>query len=165
MKNTYYKEKITKLKTILHPSLSDTADLLIPLHSSYKNMMEEVKKMLEEKHEMSKSELDLLVDLVTTDDDSGILTPTELYERLVFSSGGMTKLLKKLETKKYIIRIENPEDKRSKLVKITAAGNDIAIKAINDVMSLEAQYFSCLNNNEKNNLLTAFQKLTLRVKD
>jgi len=47
------------------------------------------------------------------------VAPINLYESLVFSSGGMTKLLKKLEDRNYISRVDNPIDKRSKLVRIT----------------------------------------------
>ncbi len=161
MKNTNYKEKTTQLKTIVSPSLRDTVDIVIPLHIYYKNMMQEVKKFLEEKYELSKSELDLLLALFISKENEGTLAPTELYEHLVFSSGGMTKLLKKLELKEYILRVENPGDKRSKLVQITSKGKDIATKAINDVMKIESQYFKQLNDVEKNSLLTAFEKLTL----
>ena len=162
MKNSNYKEKTAQLKNLLSPSLNDTVDLVIPLHIYYKNMMQEVKEFLEERYELNKSELNLLVALSTATDNLGTLAPTELYEDLVFSSGGMTKLLKKLELKEYIIRIENPKDKRSKLVKITTKGEKLAIEAINDVMKIESQYFSNLTNIEKETLLTVFQKLALK---
>lgn len=103
--------------------------------------------------------MDLLVSLTTVEDKSGTLAPTELYDHLLFSSGGMTKLLKKLETKNYITRVENPKDKRSKLVQITPKGKELTIKAINDVLKLESQYFLKLTDNEKNSLKDAFKKL------
>ena len=159
MDNVNYKQKISQLKTIISPSLNDTINLVVPLHLYYKKMMQDVKDLLEEKYGLSKSELDLLVALATTDDNSGRLAPTKLYKHLVFSSGGMTKLLKKLEVKNYISRVENPEDKRSKLVAITSIGKDLATEAINDVMRLEKNYFSNLTDIEKKTLLTAFGKL------
>lgn len=165
MNNTNYKEKTAQLKTIVSPTLSDTVDLVIPLHIYYKRMMQEVKKFLEEKYDLSKSELNLLLALAATADKSNTLAPTELYEHLVFSSGGMTKLLKKLEIKDFILRVENPEDKRSKLVQLTKKGKDIASTAINDVITLEGKYFSCLNDIERSVLLTAFEKLAINSKD
>ena len=54
MNNTNYKEKTTQLKTIVSPTLSDTVDLVIPLHIYYKNMMQEVKKFLEEEYDLGK---------------------------------------------------------------------------------------------------------------
>jgi len=159
MKNSNYKEKAAQLKSLLSPSLHDTVNLVVPLHIYYKNMMQEVKEFLEKKYEINQSELNLLVALSTTKDKMGILAPTELYEDLVFSSGGMTKLLKKLELKDYILRVENPNDKRSKLVEITSEGKEIASKAINDVLEIETQYFLKLNNLERSTLVNAFEKL------
>ncbi|WP_121626296.1 MarR family winged helix-turn-helix transcriptional regulator [Poseidonibacter antarcticus] len=157
MKNLNYKEKKVQLKNILTPALKDTVDLVIPLHVYYKNMMQEVKVFLEKKYELNKSELNLLVTLSTTENKT--LAPTKLYEDLVFSSGGMTKLLKKLEMKDYITRIENPEDKRSKLVKITSVGESLAIDALNDVLKIEGSYFINLTDVEKSTLLIIFEKL------
>ena len=157
MKNLNYKEKKAQLKNILTPALKDTVDLVIPLHVYYKNMMQEVKVFLEKKYELNKSELNLLVTLSTTENKT--LAPTKLYEDLVFSSGGMTKLLKKLEMKDYITRIENPEDKRSKLVKITSVGESLAIDALNDVLKIEGSYFINLTDAEKSTLLIIFEKL------
>ena len=157
MKNLNYKEKKAQLKNILTPALKDTVDLVIPLHVYYKNMMQEVKVFLEKKYELNKSELNLLVTLSTTENKT--LAPTKLYKDLVFSSGGMTKLLKKLEMKDYITRIENPEDKRSKLVKITSVGESLAIDALNDVLKIEGSYFINLTDTEKSTLLIIFEKL------
>ena len=165
MNNTNYKEKTAQLKTIVSPTLSDTVDLVIPLHIYYKNMMQEVKKFLEEEYYLGKSELNLLLALATTADNSETLAPTELYEHLLFSSGGMTKLLKKLEIKDFIIRVEDPEDKRSKLVQLTKKGKDIASNAINDVIKIEGKYFSSLSDTERSVLLTAFNKLAINSKN
>lgn len=53
------------------------------------------------------------------------LSPTELYQSMLFSSGGLTKVLTRLQEKGYIVRLENPEDKRSKLVLLTADGKSL----------------------------------------
>lgn len=157
--NKNYKEKISELINIVSPSHKNILDLVIPLHLYYKDMMQEVKYFLEEKYTLSKNELDLLLALISSPNEDTTLAPTELYEHLVFSSGGMTKLLKKLELKDYILRVENPNDKRSKLVKITSEGKEIAKKAINDVLEIESQYFSRLNDLERTTLANAFEKL------
>ena len=159
MKNSNYLEKITKLKTLANPTLNDTIDIIVPLHLYYKKMTLKVKELLETNYDLTQSELNLLVALSTTKDESGTLAPTALYEDLLFSSGGMTKLLKKLEQKGCITRVENPDDKRSKLVKITQSGIDTATLAINDVLNLETKYLSNLSNKEKESLLNIFQKL------
>ncbi|EKE74877.1 MarR family winged helix-turn-helix transcriptional regulator [Gallaecimonas xiamenensis] len=50
------------------------------------------------------------------------LSPTELYRLMLVSSGGMTKILARLEDKALISRPQNPEDGRSRLVQLTGAG-------------------------------------------
>lgn len=159
MNEIHCKEKIKRLQEMSTLENKNTVELIVPLHTYYTNMMQKVKKLLEESYELNKSELDLLVTLTSAKQSNGTLAPTELYDHLVFSSGGMTKLLKKLETKEYITRVDNPEDKRSKLVQITTCGKEIALKAMNDVLSLETKCFSCLDDNEKNTLSQTFSKL------
>lgn len=50
------------------------------------------------------------------------MAPNELYTLLERSSGGMTKMLKRLESLGLVERVEDPDDKRSKLVHLTPAG-------------------------------------------
>ena len=93
--------------------------------------------------------------------DEYILSPTKLYERLLFTSGAITKVLKKLEDKKYIIRLDNEFDKRSKLVQITPLGKEICQKTLKEVLLYEEQCFSPLNEDEKEifkNLLIKMMK-------
>ncbi len=53
------------------------------------------------------------------------LAPHELYTALARSSGGMTKILKRLEGLGLVRRIDNSEDRRSKLVQLTAEGTEV----------------------------------------
>ena len=73
----------------------------------------------------------------------------------------MTKLLKKLENKYFIRRIENKIDKRSNLVQITDLGVEVTIKALKDILSFEDGYFSKLDKNEQ----TVFKKLIYKMLD
>ena len=59
-----------------------------------------------------------------------LLSPSKLYTALERSSGGMTKMLKRLEALELIEREPDPDDRRSTLVRLTATG-----------MSLQAQIF------------------------
>lgn len=158
MNDKNFNNKLERLKNIVAPEYKDTIDTTVPLHAYYINMMQAVKNVLEAQYELTKSELDLLITLSIAD-TGGTLSPTELYDHLVFSSGGMTKLLKKLEKKEYIRRVDNIEDKRSKLVQITPTGKEIAKKAMSDVLKVEKQYLSVLSESERNNLSTALKKL------
>jgi DNA-binding MarR family transcriptional regulator len=50
------------------------------------------------------------------------LTPNELQKSILVTSGGMTKVLHQLEANGWIERTSHGQDKRSKLVKLTASG-------------------------------------------
>jgi DNA-binding MarR family transcriptional regulator len=50
------------------------------------------------------------------------MSPSELYGRLARSSGGMTKILKRLEEAKLIERVPDPNDGRGLLVGLTREG-------------------------------------------
>ncbi len=70
------------------------------------------------------------------------LTPTELYKSILISSGGMTKILKHLETKGWIERIENLEDGRSKIVKLTEMGKQVTESAMEKVAASDRAVFN-----------------------
>lgn len=50
------------------------------------------------------------------------LSPTQLYKSLLVTSGAMTHRLNRLEAVGSIVRVADPEDKRSMLVALTDAG-------------------------------------------
>ncbi|MGH0033881.1 MAG: MarR family winged helix-turn-helix transcriptional regulator [Myxococcota bacterium] len=50
------------------------------------------------------------------------LTPSKLYSRLQRSSGGMTKILKRLEERGLVERAPDPRDGRGSVVSLTEAG-------------------------------------------
>ena len=54
-----------------------------------------------------------------------LLTPTQLMDHMLFSSGGLTKALYRLEDKEMISRSASPEDGRIKLVQLTAKGKTV----------------------------------------
>jgi DNA-binding MarR family transcriptional regulator len=49
-------------------------------------------------------------------------TPTEILRRTVVTSGGLTKILYRLEEKGWIERVADPEDRRSNRARLTPAG-------------------------------------------
>ena len=55
--------------------------------------------------------------------------PSELYSVLERSSGGMTKILKRLEVAGFVKRTPDPEDRRSSLVWLTPEGLDVQDRA------------------------------------
>lgn len=58
------------------------------------------------------------------------LAPTTLFSTLMVTSGTMTHRLKGLETSGLVQRLSNPDDARSLLVQLTAAGFDLIDRAV-----------------------------------
>lgn len=88
------------------------------------------------------------------------LTPSLLSSSLMVSSGGLTKVLIKLESKGYIVRDANPTDKRSKIVRLTALGIDFIEKYYPQVQYTSKQFFeSKLSKQELALLTTLLTKL------
>jgi DNA-binding MarR family transcriptional regulator len=91
------------------------------------------------------------------------LTPSLLSSSLMVSSGGLTKVLIKLESKSYIIRDSNPTDKRSKIVRLTKLGVDFIEKHYPVVQHISKQFFESKLSKRELSLLTSL--LTKLLKD
>ena len=57
-------------------------------------------------------------------------SPSDLTNRLLRSSGGMTKILKRLASAGYVERIPDPADGRVSWVRLTAAGHEVQDRAL-----------------------------------
>lgn len=87
------------------------------------------------------------------------LTPTELSSAMLFSSGGLTKVLNRLTVADFIIRIDNPNDKRGRLVQLTEAGKHLIDNVIVELHADEQKRMSVLSENEKAQLNTLLEKI------
>ncbi|MCW8330154.1 MarR family transcriptional regulator [Photobacterium sp. SDRW27] len=87
------------------------------------------------------------------------LSPTELYQSMLFSSGGLTKVLNRVTTLGLIARLDNPEDKRSKLVQLTEKGKVLIDKVIQELHNHEQQRISVLSEQEQEQLNALLEKL------
>jgi len=150
--NIYEIEKsIKNHKTRSSETYNDVINLTIPFYMLYKNIMEGITSIQNDSYHINNSELDVLASLILSG-NKYTLSPTKLHERLLFTSGAITKVLKKLEEKEYIIRVDNLHDKRSKLVQITPLGKEICQAALKDVILYEEKCFNTLTQKEKNTL-------------
>ena len=151
-----------KTKTIKHGILmhklkspktyNENIKISVPFFVLYQKIFSGITNILEKKYSLTNTELDVLSSLVIGGGDNFTLSPTELYKRIIFSSGGLTKILKRLEMKKYIKRVEGVKDKRIKLVLLTIKGRNIFDKALKDSIEYESKYFECLSHKDKNTL-------------
>ncbi|NQY93137.1 MAG: MarR family transcriptional regulator [Campylobacteraceae bacterium] len=154
-----FETNIENLKEISPDIYTDTMLLSIPFYMLHKKLFDEGEDVILKESGINQSELDVLAALYYVSDGSNCMTPTQLYDVMLFSSGGMTKLLKKLEKRDFICRVSNDQDKRSKLVKITTLGKKVTSKALKDIVTFEDKYFSRLDTEEQD----MFKKLIYKM--
>lgn len=61
--------------------------------------------------------------------DPGPLSPSKLAERALRTTGGMTKLLDRLQRRGLVRRVPDPSDRRGVLVELTDDGHELSAKA------------------------------------
>ena len=87
------------------------------------------------------------------------LSPTALYHSMLFSSGGLTKVLNRVTNAGLIARIDNPQDKRSKLVILTATGKTLIDEIIQKLDHGELKKMQVLSEQEQQQLNMLLEKL------
>jgi DNA-binding MarR family transcriptional regulator len=92
------------------------------------------------------------------------LSPTELAEHRMMTTGGMTKALDRLESKGLVERLPNPADRRGSLVRLTEAGRTVVDEAMNRHVVTERRLVSTLDEVEQAQLTILLRKL-LRALD
>lgn len=93
------------------------------------------------------------------------LTPTELFEALMISSGGMTSRLDRLERAGLISRAPNPEDRRGTLVSLTAEGLELMNRMIPLHVENERRALEHLDRDEQKTLNALLGKLLEGLSD
>jgi DNA-binding MarR family transcriptional regulator len=66
------------------------------------------------------------------------LRPSELAERIMLTSGGISNALRRLETRKLVRRIPDPSDARASLACLTDAGATLALEAVREVVGAQS---------------------------
>lgn len=87
------------------------------------------------------------------------LRPTELFEALMISSGGLTNRLNRLEKRGLIAREASATDGRSMLVALTAKGRALITKAFAEDMAVERTMLNALSADERETLANLLAKL------
>lgn len=87
------------------------------------------------------------------------LRPTELYQSLMISSGGLTDRLNRLAKAGLITRPPSPDDKRSLLVQLTDEGVARVEAAFRQDMALEARLLAGLGDADRRTLAELLRKL------
>jgi DNA-binding MarR family transcriptional regulator len=111
-----------------------------------------------ERHDLDTGEFDVLATLQR----SGApyrQRPTELFQSLMITSGGLTDRLNRLEKKGLIERIVSETDRRSALVQLTKQGLKTINAAFVEDMTIEAELLGALGADERRQLATLLARL------
>lgn len=88
-----------------------------------------------------------------------MLSPTRLYEAAMISSGGMTARLDRLERAGLVERRPDPNDRRGKLIALTARGREVIDTTITRHVANEQRILASLTPAEQEQLARLLQKL------
>lgn len=87
------------------------------------------------------------------------LSPTQLYTSLLITSGAMTNRLNRLEEAGCIVRIPDPQDKRSMLVMLTEAGREKIEQALRVHTHTQNALLASLNDAQQQQLTHLLSQL------
>lgn len=136
----------------------DIFTLSLPMFLITKNLQINSDSFYKSKYDLLHSDIDVLAALYFTNLEHS-LTPTELYDATIFSSGGMTKVLKKLEEKNLIKRDISKIDKRKTLVTLTEKGAILIEDCVKSVSLKLKDSFLVLSQKEQKELSKLLSKL------
>jgi DNA-binding MarR family transcriptional regulator len=87
------------------------------------------------------------------------LTPTELYEATMVTSGAMTARLDRLEKAGLIQRAPHPSDRRGVVVQLSAKGRELTDEALAAHVANEHEILAGLTGEERETLAKLLEKL------
>jgi DNA-binding MarR family transcriptional regulator len=88
-----------------------------------------------------------------------MLSPTKLYEAAMISSGGMTNRIDRLEQAGLVERRPDPNDRRGRLIALTAAGRQLIDETVVRHVANEERLLSVLTTAEQETLNALLKKL------
>lgn len=109
-------------------------------------------------HGLSMIEFDILATLRR---GNRPLTPTELYQTLMLSSGAVSTRLEQLVQKGWVERLASEEDRRSCTVRLTAEGIALVDRVLNDHVANQDVLLAGLESHEQKQLADLLKKLAL----
>lgn len=89
------------------------------------------------------------------------LSPTELYNSLMISSGAMTNRIDRLEEMGVVTRAPDPHDRRAILVALTPKGRKLIDQAVAEHAAREKEMLKTLSPKEQEHLAELLRKLLL----
>lgn len=102
-------------------------------------------------HDLESWEFDVLATLVRNGEPHQ-MTPGQLLESMMITSGAMTNRIQRLEDRGFVKRVKSPSDGRQVLVTLTKSGQRKVDSALTDHAANELEIISALSNSEQEQL-------------
>lgn len=87
------------------------------------------------------------------------MSPKDLIQSVLLTSGGMSNLLERMENKKWIKRISDPNDRRGVVVQLLPLGKKSIDAAMTEHVEDEREIIKVLNKQERHQLEELLKKL------
>ena len=97
--------------------------------------------------DLTQTQLALLAALGWLSKTSDAVTQVDIANQSNADRMMVSKVLRTLETKKFITRQEHPTDTRAKIIKLTNTGETVLQKALIEVVNADLDFFSTLDEN------------------
>lgn len=149
-------ERACKIFPRLDPEVEGIVDRVCKLAKKFDGILEHGTA----EFGLNKGEFKLLAQLRQRDPDLA-MSPGELGESLMLSSGAMTNRLDGLEGAGLVTREPDPEDRRALIVRLTPAGLAKIDRAVNAGIDNEIAVMSVLTPAEQKRLNVLLRKLVL----
>ncbi len=114
-------------------------------------------------YDLSVGEFDVLAALLRADDHQ--LTPSQLQDLILISSGGLSNRIKRLEKNGYIERFPDKEDGRGVIVALTDNGKQLIEEAAPSHLALEKSLIQSLKKSETDALQQLLHQLLIQLDD
>ena len=138
-------------------SFENFSPAILRIHRTHDYLHQTLDRVIE-KYDLQRADFSVLMTL-RREGEPYCLSPTELYHSMLFSSGGLTKVLNRVTNAGLVERIDNPDDKRSKLVKLTETAKVLIDKVSYELHSYEKKKMDVLSEQEQQQLNALLEKL------
>lgn len=111
------------------------------------------------KHQLSIAEFDVLATLRNSPAPHE-MTPSQIQDEVVITSGGLTKVMLQLEERELVVRLQSEADLRVKPVRLTASGKRMIEAAMKEMVGVTGAWFrAALSEKEMERLAVLLKKL------
>lgn len=136
----------------------ETVPLFLALQWAHARSIDSMKPLLV-RHGLSLAEFDVLATLRNAPAPHE-MTPKEIQDEVVITSGGLTKVMLQLESRELVTRTQIEADLRVKPVRLTAKGRKLIEKAMAELVATTGAWLKeSLGSDEISRLTTLLGKL------